>query len=361
MSQFNIRSIREISNDPTTKFANQLAKKLAKFLNQQQIDKLENKEDIYSDGQDIDSIVRFNNFTSTKRFDGALQFFPPTEPDDDKCRVWIQAKNAGNEIPDMSIKDNHADIFGDPILVDGAPFDYGIHTGGNKSVALRFNRPTSLFENTEGLKINHNTNMRASEGLVTGISFFIRFRIFDLGQQAGANRTLFEKTDNNPITDAVKVDVDDSGRLRFTLENTDVQYRQQTATSTIATNTVYECWFTYAKSGNVQHIYVNNVDKSLTVGGPTAYHDDQTNLNLSIFRQGAGSDNGHTYADLYDFMELREKVVSAAEVGYHYTNKWTTANIPFGQVMISNYWATPYPAAQQAYTTAGYTTVGYNT
>ena len=28
----------------------------------------------------------------------------------------------------------------------------------------------------------------------------------------------------------------------------------------------------------------------------------------------------------------REKVLTAAQVGYHYTNKLTIANIPFGQV-----------------------------
>jgi hypothetical protein len=42
MSQFSIRNIREISNDPLTKFTNTLAKRIAQFINKQETDKLEN-------------------------------------------------------------------------------------------------------------------------------------------------------------------------------------------------------------------------------------------------------------------------------------------------------------------------------
>ncbi len=336
---YNIRDIREISNDPLTKFTNQLSKKLARFLNKQETDKLENKEDIYSNGQDVDTVLRFNNLNSTKFFDFATQYFPPTEPDNNNVRIWIQGRTIGEQITDLSGKGNHAFVFGDPVIVDGAPFDYGIHTGGTKSKAIRFNRPTSDQEGTEDMYIHHATLMRASEALSTGISFFIRFRVFDLSQQGGSNITLFEKIDNDPITDGVKVEIDTTGKLRFLLENTNVQYRQETASGTITTNTVYECWFTYAKSGNVQHIYVNGVDKSLTVGGPTSFHDDTTDKTLTIFSRGNMPDS-HLYGDLYDFMMYREKVVSQTEVTHHYTNKWTIADIPFGQVMITNYWAT---------------------
>jgi hypothetical protein len=65
---FNIRNIREISNDPLTKFTNSLAKKLSVFLNKQETDKLEGKEDIYSDGQDIDTVLRFNTCNSSQYF-----------------------------------------------------------------------------------------------------------------------------------------------------------------------------------------------------------------------------------------------------------------------------------------------------
>jgi len=360
LSSFNIRNIREISNDPLTKFTNQLAKKLSKFLNEQQLEKLENKEDVFSNGQDIDSILRFNNFTSTKYFDGTVQYLAPTEPDDDKCRVWIQGRNVGNQIPDISTRGNDADVFGDPLLIDGTPFDYGIHIGGTKSTAVRFNRPTSPFENREGLKIDHDVLIRASEGLVTGISFFIRFRVFDLAQQGGAEITLFEKTDNNPVTDGIKVTIDASGRLKVSFENSNTVFAWQTPTSTIVVNTVYDVWITYTKSGDVIHVYVNNVDQTLSSISALAYHGDLTNLDLNIFRRGQGSDNGFVYGDFYDFMMLREKVVSATEVSRHYTNKWTTANIPFGAVMISNYFAMSSTSGQ-GYTTTGFTTIGYDT
>jgi len=357
MSSFNIRNIREISNDPLTKFTNQLAKKLSKFLNDQQLDKLENKEDIYSDGQDIDSILRFNNFLSTNYFNGDTQYLAPLEPDLDKLRLWIRGVNLGNTMRDYSEYDRTINLIGDPLLIDGTPFDSGLHTGDTKSIALKFNRNSTA---TDYIRVPNNTLIRASEGLATGISFFIRFRVSSLAQQGGANITLFEKTDNNPITDAIKVELDTAGRIKFMIENSNVQYTQETASGTVVVNTVYDVWFTYTISGNVQHIYVNNVDKTLSGTSALALHSDLDDFDYYIFRRGGGNSTGYVYGDLYDFRIYREKIVSAAEVGYMYTNKWTIVNIPFGAVMIANYFATSSTSGS-GYTTTGFTTIGYDT
>lgn len=340
MSQFSLRSIREIPNDPFAKFTNHLAKRLSVFLNKNEIDKLENKEDIYTDGQDIDTVVRFNSLNSTKYFGFDTPYYPPFEPDGNKLRVWIRARNMGNTTRDLSYEGRICSLIGEPLLVDGTPFDDGIHSGGTKSMALRFNRPLTETENDDLISIDHANRIKVSEGLVTGISFFIRFRVFSLAQQGSANRVLFEKIDNSTSTDGVKVEIDTSGRLKFMIENGGISYTEQTATSTITTNTVYDAWFTYTKSGNIQHIYVNNVDKTLTSTSALSYHSNTTDKNLSIFTRGMGNEGGSVYGDLYDFRVYREKVVSATEVGYMYTNKLTIANIPFGQVAIANYFAT---------------------
>jgi hypothetical protein len=60
---------------------------------------------------------------------------------------------------------------------------------------------------------------------------------------------------------------------------------------------------------------------------------------MTLLRRGGGSDSGHVYGDLYDFLLYREKVLSSTEVTRHFTNKWTTANIAFGEVAVSNYTA----------------------
>jgi len=311
---YQIRNIREISNDPLTKFTNQLAKKLSTFLNKNETDKLENKEDIYSAGQDIDVVLRFQNCVGTHSFDFLTQYFPPTEPDYNTVKLYMKGDNLGNQLVDHSGFGNNGDLEGDPVLVDGEPFDYGIHTGGCKSLALRLNRPTSDFENEEYVNIDSSSiNITA---ISTGISYFIRFRIFDLATQGGIERTLFEKVDDSTPNDAVTVRVSTDGRLKFYIKRSGTWYRNQTAASTITTNTVYDVFFTYANSGNTVHIYVNNVDKSLTdPGSDPTLHATLSNHDMSVFRRGAGTSGGYTYGDLYDFNIYREKVPSYNSVG----------------------------------------------
>ena len=347
MSQFNIRSLREIHGDEQGKFINTLAKRVSTFLNKNQTDKLENKEDVYSAGQDVESVVKFHDLVSTKRFQFNTIYYPPTEPDGDKVKLWIKGDNLGNDINDISGFNNHGTIHGDPHLLDGTPFDYGIHTGGVKSVALRFNRPTSESVNEEYITIPDNSGNRPIEGISTGVSIFMRFRIHDLSLQNTWQRTLFMKRDDNTAlpNNGIRCTIDTSGRLILRIRKTDgTQYNNQTPTSTIATNTVYEVWFTYAVSGNAVKIYVNNVDQTLTDPGTSSvWSNPISDLNWYVFKKGGTDQMGHVYGDLYDFMVLKDRVVNTAEVGYHYTNKWTTANIPLGQVMVSNYWATYTP------------------
>ncbi len=355
---FNIRNIREISNDPLTKFVNQLAKKFSKSLTDGQIEKLENKEDIYSDGQDIDVVLKFQNLISTKYFDYQTQYKSASEPDGDKLKVWIKGDNIGDVVNDVSGFANHGTLNGDAMILDGTPFDYGIHSGGTKSICTRFNRPTSDNENEEFIEVADSTTTQITS-VSTGVSFFIRFRIADISSQGGQDRTLFCKIDDTTPNNAYMAQVSSGGKLQFFVKIGGSGTYKETAINTIAVDTVYEVWFTYANSGNTVHIYVNDVDKSLSnISAPT--WPTGTDHDLSIFRKHSTTD-GYVYGDFYDFMLFKEKVVSSAEKGFHYTNKLTLADIAFGAVMMSNYWATYILAPQQAYTTTGYTTVGYNT
>ena len=366
---FNIRNIREISNEPQTKFINQLAKKLSKFLTEQEVEKLEGKEDIYSNAEDVESIIKHHTFGSTKYFDFQTMYYPPVEPDGDKVTCWVKGDNIGGTVNDISGFANHGTLNGDPILVDGAPFDYGIHTGGNKSIALRFNRPTSGLENHEYINIPDAVNLRVN-GIATGISYFNRFKIHSLATQGGIERTLAEKVDDTTPNDAVTLRVSTDGRLRFYLKRAGTWYRKQTGTGVLTTNTPYGVFITYANSGNTVHIYtwVDNTpsptvtDQSLSdPGSDPTLHATMTDYGLALFRRGEGTTGGYTYGDFYDFLTYREKVVSATEVGYYANNKWTIGNIAYGHVLVSDYWATYQEPAQAAYTTTGYTTVGYNT
>lgn len=358
---FNLRNIREISNDPLTKFTNEIAKKLSKFLTQNQLDQLEDKEDIYSDGQDLETVVKYHDeLQSQKQFDFTTQYYPPFEPDGQYVTCWIKGDNLGNQINDISGFDNHGALYGEPVLVDGTPFDYGIHDYGVKSIALRLNRPTSDFENEERIIIPDSTNIRLS-GIATGMTYFIRFKVGSIADQDGFGRTLFEKIDDSTPNNGIRVLLSSTGRLIVRIKRGGTEYNSQTATSTIAADTVYEVFITYAVSGNVTHIYVNNVDKTLTDPGASSnWHSPLTNLDLTIFQRGGTSDDGYTYGDLYDFMIYKEKVLSATQVGRHYTNKWTIENYNFGEVMVANYYAT-YIEDFDSFTSTGFTSTSFTT
>lgn len=343
MSQFNIRSLREIHGDEQGKFLNTLAKRVSTFLNKEQTDKLENKEDIYSAGQDVESVVKFHDMVSTKYFDFETEFYPPSEPDADKVTLWLKGDNLGNTLNDISGFGNNGSINGDPLLIDGTPFDYGIHTGGTKSVALRFNRPTSELVNQEYITIPDHNEI-SPLGFATGFSIFMRFRVFSLASQGGLSRTLWEKVDDSTPNDGHLMKLSSAGRLIFVVIEGGVETKKQTGSSAITTDTVYDLWATYDKNTNAIKIYLNNVDQTLTDNTDAAgWHGTLSNHDMSIFRRGLGSSGGHIYGDLYDFMLKRQTVVSATDVSRHYTNKWTTADIPFGQVMVSDYYATYTP------------------
>jgi hypothetical protein len=200
-----IKGLREISNDPFGKLLTALSKKFSAFLAKDQAELVENPEDIYSDGQDVESALKYHNFVMSKKFPISptnVEYYSAFEPDADKLRVWIIGRSLGVFMRDYSEQGRIATLLGDPILVDGAPHDWGISDSVSKSIALRMNRPRELeIEHDEFITIENDVRIRVSEDLSTGISFFIRFRVFDLASQGGFSRTLFEKTDNNPVTD----------------------------------------------------------------------------------------------------------------------------------------------------------------
>lgn len=359
---FNLRNIREVSNDPLAKFTNQIAKQLSAFLTKDQIDALEDQEDIYADGQDIDTVIKFHDeLESTNKFQFLTQYYPPLEPDGDKLRLWLRGYNLGNILKDWSLTSGKiCSIFGDPSLIDGTPFDSGIHTNGVKSTAIRFNRPTSDFVNTEYMSVDGSgTPTLEIDGITIGKSYFIRFRVSSLASQGGLDRTLFEKVDDSTPTDGIQVQLTSSGRIQVSIKRDGTEYNNQTETGTILVNTVYDVWITYAVSGNVTKVYVNNVDKTLSAGSSPSWHSTLTDNDLFIFRKGTGTNGGFVEGDFYDFRVYNEKVVSSTEVGYMNTNKWTIANIPFGQVMVANYFST-YWTIGSSFTSASFTSTSFD-
>lgn len=334
-----IRALRDLSNDPYGKFLADLSKKFSAFISKDQAELVENPEDVFADGQDFDSVLKYHNFVMTKLFDMQTEYYSAAETDYNNWTLMLGGPwpNLGERMIDASSFKNHATITGEPTLVDGAPFDIGLFDGTDnvKSLAARFNRPTSQYVNTEKMTIPDVANIQVL-GISTGMSYFIRLKISSLVTQGALERTIFEKIDDNTPNNGAMLYVTSDGKLIFFVKLGGVLTAKQTAAGTIATDTVYDIWCTYAVTGPVVHIYVNNSDKTLSdYGGTTTWHTTLTNHDLTIFNRGAGS-NGYLYGDFYTMRMAKEKVVSSTEVAQHYTNKLTTADIPLGQVPYSS-------------------------
>ena len=345
MSSFDARGIRPASNDPLLQIFVELQKQVVKSIRDGQVGLVDSdNEDIFSDGQDIDTAIKYHSeLSSTHKFNFNIDYYPPFEPDNNKVKLMLKGWNTGNTINDESGYNHPAKINGDPTLIDGT-MDLGIWNGPSsiKSIALRMNRPTSSLQNQEYLGVAFPTSQIIEiADLVIGMSIFIRFRVKTIANQGGISLTLFEKIDDASPNSGYMLQIRDDGSLLFVTKQDGVQTAKITATGVIAPDVIYDVFATYAFTGPVLHVYVNGIDKTLsTFGGSVNWQTDTSVQDLNIFRRGEGTDGGYIYGDFYMYTHYREKVVSQTEVTQHYANKWTISNIPFGHVMITGYWAT---------------------
>jgi len=337
-----LRQLRESSTEPQAKLLNSIAKRLSQFLTKDQIDQLGDKEDIYSDGRDLETVLRYNNgLLSATKFDPAITYYPPFEPDGQYVTCWIKGVNLGNTTGDLSGFGNGATIYGDPVLVDGYPFDPGIKTDGIKSFGVRYNRPTSKYENEEHLVIPNSDGLKIT-GISTGITFMVRVRIKSFDEQGGVESTIFHKADDLTPNNAYMLKIDSTGHLLLYLKIGGVEYKKITENS-ISTDDVYTIFVTYDAFDNTVHIYTkrepDGVETDHILNNTTSSAGWETaDLNLTLFKKGASND-GHVYGDFFDFLLYREKVLTSTEIGHYFTNKWTIENYAFGTVMVTNYYA----------------------
>jgi len=223
--------------------------------------------------------------------------------------------------------------------VDGT-IDLGIHNYGVKSLARRMNRPTSDFVNLEWMQVPDTSDLQIT-GLAVGISIFARVRFNSLAQQDSRSPTIFEKIDDSTPNNAYMLQAKDDGRLVFIVKRAGVTYAKESATPTVLTGSVYDIWAVFDAADNSIHIYLDGIALSLQpFTGAINWQTTLTNHDLFVFRRGLGDTGGFVNGDFYDLKYYPEYVVTDQDVLHHYTNKWTISDIPFGQVMITNYWAT---------------------
>ncbi len=345
----------------------ELQNQVIKQLTKDQVASVDSdNEDIYSDGIDTESVIKYHSeLFGAHLFDFTKDYYPPFEPDGNQVKLWLRGTNTGDSTPDISSFNHNATINGDPIPVDGT-IDLGTQTHFTKSIALRMNRPTSAAVNLEWLQVPDHADLKITT-LSTGFSIFIRFRLFSLADQGSRSPTIFEKIDDSTPNNAMMLQAKSDGKLVFIIKRGGTEVvKKETAAGAVTTNTVYDVFLTYAVSGNVPHIYVNNVDKTLSAfAGSVNWQTTLTNYDLYIFRRGLGDAGGFVYGDFYDYKTYKERVVTAAEVGYHWTNKWTIANIAFGHVALVDHFSTYLtgggPARSASFTTTSFSSASFTT
>jgi len=286
----------------------------------------------------MDTSIKYHSeLSSQTKFSFNKKYYPAG--DAALIKLWLRAKDLGNAVKDRSGRNHNAVLYGDPTLVDGT-LDLGIHTFGVKSIARRMNRPTSDFENQEWMSVPDHDDIR-SASLTVGISIFIRFRLHSLSDQNGRAPTLFQKIEDATPNDAYMLQAKSDGRLVFIFKNSGTVVARETATPTVLTGAVYDVWTVFDETDDSIHIYLDgNELTTVPFVGTVNWQTNTTNYDLQIFRRGPDEEEGFVYGDFYDLKFYPEYVVSDLDVQRHYNNKWTISNINFGQVMITNYWAT---------------------
>ena len=339
-----LRGLTPDDNNPLFRYVMRLINKANREAAKEQAESVDSdNEDIFNQFITVESAVKVHTLHGVHNFAFTTTYIHPLEPDLDKLKLWIRGHVIGGTVKDHSGFNHAITIQGDPALVDGT-LDIGTNNIGVKSIASRYNNPTSDFVNEMHMAVTDASDIQ-TDAITTGFSEFMRFRPLSIKEQDGISITLWEKIDDSTPNDARMMQVRETGRLLYIVKDGGTTYAKWTAEDTIvkgnSTSTPYDIVATYTVSGHVIHIYVNGVDKTLTdFTGVVNWHDDLTNHELNIFRRGEDTDGGHVYGDFYDYRLYAEKILSSTEVTRFYTNKWSISNIALGAVAIVDHMAT---------------------
>lgn len=321
-------------------------------------------EDIFAQFQTVEAAVKIHTLHGVHNFPFNVTYIHPMEPDGSLLKLWIRGHTVGPTKKDLSGFDHTVNEFGEPGLVDGI-IDLGTNTIGVKSIATRFNRPTSDSQNEEYISVADASDIQ-TDALVTGFSEFMRFKVYDLDNQSNEAITLWEKIDDSAGNDGRKVIITDTGRIKVQISDNNVDYVWQTAINTILRNTAtslpYDLWITYNASTHAVKLYLDGVDTTLTTTTAFSYHDQTSDHDIQIFRRGG--EGGYVYGDFYDYRMYAEKIVSQTEVTRLHTNKWSISNIAFGAVAIVDHMATYTGSGgtpDPSFTTTSFTTTSFTT
>lgn len=290
-----------------------------------------------------------NSLTNTLL--GTIQSAPTLEPDNDKCRLWCEFDNVGGTILDYSGFSHPAHIHGVSRMWWGTRYGYG-----PLSIETIFDGRTNYAE------IDDHNDLSFDN---VDFTLMFRFLPFDLDVSSVHKQVIIAKKDPSgpEIWYAFELGVDGSATFNLSLSSVD-KYSITIPAGTI-TDTAYadvtpdtprfDIVITFEFITRTLKVYINNL--AFTTVSNTIPSDsiipDYEGHDLQIGRYTALVGRPITLPEIEDvdpirlfsklyfgtFQQLKfwkGKALTASEVTYHYTNKVTISNIPFGEVAIPN-------------------------
>lgn len=337
---FNARRYR---NDFQTKFQNLVNQFNAKVTD----DSAEEGEDLQTSTEGIvsKSYLKFCDFdlayVKTIESDAPASMLP-FEPDEQYCKLYVEFDSLGKEVTDYSGFGHHAKTYGVGRIHNG--IDYG----PVQSIEAIFDGRSCYAE------IDNHTEIRVSS-ITSGFTLFFRFLPFSLDLSGGYRQVVTCKSDIAD-TDWWSFELYPDGALGFNLTKASDVYSIVTPSDTIEavsyadlkpTTERYDVAVTFDLGEEDLRLFVNNT-KYDTVSNTLDSDTQQPSSNLdNNWMVGRWADivtpaDGEKYAKrnlskLYHgvFQQLKffqDLVATDDQVGYHYTNKLTISDIPFGQV-----------------------------
>lgn len=336
---------RRYKLDFQTKFQNLVNQFNAKITD----DSAEAGEDLQTstEGNVAKNYLKFCDFdlSSVKTFasdePGSMLAF---EPDQDTCKLFVEFDSLGEEVTDYSGFEHHAKTYGIGRVHNG--IDYG----QAQSIEAIFDGRSCYAE------IANHADIRVSS-ITSGFSMFFRFLPFSLDLSGGYRQVVCCKADIAD-TDWWSFEIYPDGKARFNLTKGSSVYSIVTPAATIAatpysnltTSTPrYDVGVTFDDGTDTLKLFINNtkydtVSSSLDTGTQQPTTSLNNNLMIGRYTDIVTPATGEKYAarslsKLYHgvFQQLKffqDKVVTEAEIGYHYTNKLSISEIPFGQVAL---------------------------
>jgi hypothetical protein len=243
------------------------------------------------------SKVKVDDEETTAQIDvsgGYPTYIPATEPDGDKVKLYLLLDHLSDkQYTDHSGFGNHAYLQYEnstpEVDIDGP--DLG---NGHPSRALKFDSTKHTV-----LVVKDAPNIRIN-GLTTGFSLTIRFRLSSLANQGGTMRRLYVKRDDSNYS--IIIGVNSTGRLEIHVEFANVTTRWETTNAEITANDWYTATIVYAVTGPALTVYITKdgdtagAAKALTSGiASRTIFDETADLLVGGYDNGAyGTFDGST-------------------------------------------------------------------